>query len=318
MPSPSPACSRPSLEFFQPCQQPPRGRCAGSSAAPQPAPTAALQALGAKREPKSRWVEYRGGHRSSGPARLRNPRRDLPRCPAAARAGRGGTRAAPSAAPRHLPARSRPYQRLQAVGELQQGAGDTAEAFLHGGREALPHPAAGQRAVSRAGGQRDAGPLGARLGHGGRRHGATAPPRRAAWYSPGTWDTPCRARRRRAAPCPPPSRPATTGGAWGRPPSPGESGRGRGGRASAAISCVPVGAACARAASSLSAISAAARPARRIAGGAPAGRSWAGPRQPTKRSGTSARSPSARPVCQAAVTRAGSPVWGTVARDAHA
>lgn len=120
-----------------------------------------------------------------------------------------------------------PYQRLQAVGELQQGSGDPAEAFLHGDREALPHASAGQRAVRRAGGQRHAGPLGARLSHGGRRHGAAGPLRRAASYSgghlgrtlprrPATPALPRRGRRER----PPPFRACPRAGANAPPRCP--------------------------------------------------------------------------------------------------
>lgn len=71
-----------------------------------------------------------------------------------------------------------PYQRLQAVVQLQLGAREAAERLLHGGREAVADAAAGERAVSGAGGQRHPRPLGAGLGHGRHRHGAPAPPPR--------------------------------------------------------------------------------------------------------------------------------------------
>lgn len=177
---------------------------------------AELRGADANRARRSHWVTKRDEHRSSGLSDSRtllSHRGSLYRCPAGARRDplrsleRFSFPPAPSPGPP-------PYQRLQAIGELQQGAGDAAEAFLHGGREVLPHPAAGQRAVRRATGQRDAGPLGARLSHGGRRHWARAPSRRAACYigrAPGT--------HLAAPPAPPPNRPAAAGAACGRPPS---------------------------------------------------------------------------------------------------
>lgn len=84
-----------------------------------------------------------------------------------------------STSPPRTPAARRalpPYQRLQAVVQLELRGGEAAERLLHGGREAVADAAGGQRAVRGAGGQRHPRPLGARLGHARRRHGPSATP----------------------------------------------------------------------------------------------------------------------------------------------